>query len=874
MNEFPPDITSTALVAEDGLVLHPLVVPQVLMADPEKLSLMSAHANELEHRQWQLEITSRLTNREGEGGAAEQATQAFAYSFDHDLRYFSREGNAAADLELFGGAVVGKTLWEVFPLETSQQLEPLYRAALAGQVSVQDVIHNHRIYQVQTVPMRNPQGELFGGMACVQDITARKSAEMVLHQTAEFKQRMVESSNDCMKVLDLDGRLLYMNARGRCQMEIDNFETVRNAEWPTFWEGDDRSLAEAAVAAAKAGKVEHFQGYCPTAKGTPKWWDVVLTPIQGVDGSIVQLLSVSRDITDRKQTEAALQEQTEHTQLLYEMTRDLLSTTQPLTLIETVFKKLEALLGLDFYLNYILDEESQQLRLTFHSGFSSEVTQEIEWLEVGHPLCGTVDHQQCRIAQSDLQYSDDPKIAWLRSLGMTAYACQPLIARGKFFGTLGFGSCSRTQFTALESNLFQAICDQIAIALERSELLSSLQKQTEELMRASRIKDEFLAVLSHELRTPLSSILGWSHLLQLKQVSPERVQRGIAIIERSARQQAQLIEDLLDIARIIRGKLSLNLTKVNLGDPITAAVETVRLAAEAKSIQLKVLFDPTVKPVQGDTSRLQQVMCNLLSNAIKFTPVGGRIEVRLESDDFSAFSSQSETSYHSTQDLANQSFAQISVSDTGKGIGAEFLPYVFELFRQQDSSTTRCFGGLGLGLAIASQVVEAHGGSIAATSAGEGQGATFTVRLPIVATANSDSPALAQYQSPYLKDLRVMVVDDDVAVLELIKTFLEQEGMIVWPISSAVQALQVLTQSQFDLLISDIGMPQMDGYALIHRVRTLAPQLNRDIPAIALTAYAGENNQYQALAAGFQTHLAKPIYPQQLMNEIMTLVTQ
>ncbi|WP_427162403.1 PAS domain S-box protein [Aliinostoc sp. HNIBRCY26] len=400
------------------------------------------------------------------------------------------------------------------------------------------------------------------------------------------------------------------------------------------------------------------------------------------------------------------------------------------------------------------------------------------------------------------------------------------------------------------------VCEEIterkAIETQRERLLQQEQAAREAAERANRMKDEFLAVVSHELRTPLQPILGWSRLLQSPNVSSERLQQGLSTIERNAQQQLQLIDDLLDISRIIRGQISLNFVAIDLVEPIMAALETVHLAAEAKAIRFEMLLDPSLGQVKGDKSRLQQVIWNILSNAVKFTPKGGKITVQLSRVD--------------------SHLAQIQVSDTGKGIQPEFLPYVFELFRQQESSTTRTFGGLGLGLAIARQLVEAHGGIITVVSAGEGQGATFTVQLPLTSVANPHTPDDRNSPRLNLDKLRVIVIDDEADSLELVKFMLEQEGADILGFSAANQALSVLTQAQFDLLISDIGMPEMDGYKFIRQVRELPPQFNRDIPAIALTAYAGEANHRQILAAGFQAHLAKPIEPQQLLDAIATVI--
>ena len=368
---------------------------------------------------------------------------------------------------------------------------------------------------------------------------------------------------------------------------------------------------------------------------------------------------------------------------------------------------------------------------------------------------------------------------------------------------------------------------------------------------ANRIKDEFLAVLSHELRSPLNPILGWSRLLQTRAFDSAKTTEALATIERNAKLQAELIEDLLDVSRILRGKLSLNVAPVDLISIIQAAMETVRLAAEAKSIQMYTWLESGVGVVLGDASRLQQVVWNLLSNAIKFTPQGGRVDIRLER-------------------MGSQ--AQITVSDTGKGIPVDFLPYVFDYFRQADATTTRKFGGLGLGLAIVRHLVELHGGTVQADSLGEGQGATFTVRLPLI-----PSPAQTEQDSQQpepcldLQGVEILVVDDDADTREFVAFLLQQYGAQVRAVGSAGEALTALTQSVPNVLLSDIGMPDVDGYMLMQQVRTLPPEQGGQIPAIALTAYAGEINYQQAIAAGFQRHVSKPVEPTELVAVVTSL---
>ncbi|MBD1872297.1 response regulator [Nodosilinea sp. FACHB-131] len=401
--------------------------------------------------------------------------------------------------------------------------------------------------------------------------------------------------------------------------------------------------------------------------------------------------------------------------------------------------------------------------------------------------------------------------------------------------------------------------------LRLDSLYETTREQADQLRQANRIKDEFLAVLSHELRSPLNPILGWAKILQTKQQDAAKTQYALATIERNARLQAQLIEDLLDVSRILQGKLSLNTVPVSLPFTIKSALETVQLAAEAKSIQIETIFEPNVGQVLGDSGRLQQVIWNLISNAVKFTPQGGRVQVRLE---------QIEEVEEHVSPHRSVSYAQITVSDTGKGITASFLPFVFDYFRQADSTTTRNFGGLGLGLAIVSHLVELHGGTVQAASLGEGQGSTFTVRLPVIAVSKShpDHPSAHERSELRFNGLRVLFADDERDSRELVTFLLEQQGAKVTQVESAHEALNQLQQAEFDLLISDIGMPDMDGYGLIRHVRERSPEQSKDILAIAITAYAGESNQQKVLAAGFQQHITKPIEPETLLKTIWTLV--
>ncbi|WP_293155811.1 MULTISPECIES: chemotaxis protein CheB [unclassified Microcoleus] len=407
------------------------------------------------------------------------------------------------------------------------------------------------------------------------------------------------------------------------------------------------------------------------------------------------------------------------------------------------------------------------------------------------------------------------------------------------------------------------ITEQKRLETQRS-LLMQEQSARAAAESANRAKDEFLSVLSHELRTPLNAMIGWAQLLQMKTFDETRIEEGLKTIERSAKAQNQLIEDILDVSRITTGKFRLNPYLIELNPLVENAIEVVNLAAQAKNIQLKSSLTPLTPKVLGDPSRLQQALWNLLSNAIKFTPAGGRVDIELDCID---------------------GMAQIQIRDTGKGIHPDFLPHVFERFRQADSSYTRTDSGLGLGLSIVHHLVELHGGTVDAESSGEGQGATFTVKLPVRTDIEGSStqrilealdaakwPALPA-EIPSLAGVRVLIVDDELDMRQLFTTILEQYEVEAGAAASATEALSMLTANpeKYDVLLFDIGMPEQDGYSLIRQVRRLSAEAGGQIPAAALTAYARDDDRLEAIAAGFQIHVAKPIESVQLAAIVAAL---
>lgn len=394
---------------------------------------------------------------------------------------------------------------------------------------------------------------------------------------------------------------------------------------------------------------------------------------------------------------------------------------------------------------------------------------------------------------------------------------------------------------------------------EREKLFESERKTRQDAEQANRLKDEFLATLSHELRSPLNAIVGWVHILRRNAEKDGELARGLETIERNARAQTQIINDLLDMSRIMTGKVNLNVRGLSLHRAVLAALDAVRPAAEAKNIRLATVLDPSVDRVRGDPNRLHQVIWNLLTNALKFTPSGGQISVTLERTD---------------------GHVEISVQDTGVGIPVSFLPYVFDRFRQADASTTRLYGGLGLGLSIVKSLVELHGGAVRAKSAGEGHGSTFIVTLPLVPPPmerreDLDPPASRVQDCvatlPKLKGISVLVVDDEADSLMFAGRLLEESEAHVLLAVDAQQALETLRSEHVDILVSDIGMANEDGYQLIAHVRALEDKRVARIPAIAVTAYARAEDRQRMLLAGFQMHISKPIEPQELIAGIASL---
>jgi PAS domain S-box-containing protein len=581
--------------------------------------------------------------------------------------------------------------------------------------------------------------------------------------------------------------------------------------------------AELRVAAEQG----HFEdeGWRVRKDGSLFWANVVITPLRDASGTLVGFGKVTRDLTQRRAHEELVKQSEERFRLLVEGVVD-----YAIFMLDANGRVVTWNAGAERIKGYRSDEIIGRHFSVFYPK---------DAIESGWP-----DHE-LKIATLEGKYQEE---GWrLRKDGSRFWAHVTITALRDESGNLrGFAKLTRD---LSERKRAQSLEEYGEL---RDQMLEAERAARIEAQRTARMKDEFLATLSHELRTPLNAILGWTQILQMpqRQAAKDEVHRALSVIERNARAQVQLIDDLLDLSRILAGQLRLDVQRVVLADVIRSAIESVQPAADAKNIRLETILDARRGIVSGDAARLQQVVWNLLSNAIKFTPKGGKVQVLLE---------------------RLNSNVEVTVSDTGVGIPPEFLPHVFERFSQLDSTPGRSYGGLGLGLAISKQLVELHGGSIHAESRGEGQGATFIVRLPLLLAEHDeteprrddvDTRETAMDEAPALPDMqgaRVLVVDDEPDARELVRRVLESRGAHVTGAASADEALSLLQSSTPDVLISDVGMPGVDGYQLIRSVRANERKGRRRLPALALTAFARADDRKRALLAGYQAHLAKPL---------------
>ncbi|PSN76243.1 hypothetical protein C8B47_28330, partial [filamentous cyanobacterium CCP4] len=633
----------------------------------------------------------------------------------------------------------------------------------------------HKWIQGRSRPQQTAAGEVWDGLFI--DITHRKQTEEALRQSEERLRVALKSSP--IAVFNQDRELRYTWIYNPA-FDYSIGDVIGKQDVDLFSKEDAEILTR-----IKRHVVETGNGRREEVKLTMQerdfYYDLTVEPLQDINGKTTGITCASVEITDRKQTELALRQS--------ETTLNALIASSPIGI--ALF---------DRELRYIHANEA--LAVVNGVPLSDHLGQRLDdvlpaWAPVVAPILQRVMDTNEPLLNQEVSGVTSPSDLVRHALINYFPVC------------LGDGQVLGVGVTSMDvTERKQAEAVRLRLAEEREQLLEREKTARQEAETANRIKDEFLAVLSHELRSPLNPILGWSKLLQTRKLSEQKTQQALATIERNAKLQTQLIEDLLDVSRILRGKLVLNIAPVSLNHTIEAALETVKLAIETKDIRVQKSFNQDIDVVMGDAARLQQVIWNLLSNAVKFTPPQGTIEIRLQ---------------------PSPNCVQIQVRDTGKGITPDFLPHVFDYFRQEDGTTTRNFGGLGLGLAIVRHITELHGGTVWAESAGENMGSTFTVQLPLLQGQDDEGQGRGEEQSanpapPHpLAGVRVLAIDDDGDVRELVEFMLQQAGAEVQVMASATEALQQMAAFSPDVLISDVGMPDIDGYMLIRQIRALAP---------------------------------------------------
>jgi len=697
-----------------------------------------------------------------------------------------------------------------------------------------------------TMPVHRPQDDPF--------IVARRLAAIV------------ESSDDAIVSKDLNGVITSWNRAAERIFGFSAKEAVGQSIRIII--PHDRQDEEDAILERirRAEAVDHFETIRCRRDGTRLPVSLTVSPIRNEQGNVVGASKVARDVTERKR----LEEQTaaEHRRVVF---LERLSTTIAKSLnYENTLKDVAALAIPDIadwcavdvvqedgeitrlsvaHIDPTKVDLARQIRRRYEDPTAPYSVEQV--IKTGTPalISDITDDMIVAAARGDQE-----RIGLIRALGLSSYMCVPLVAGGLRLGALTLvTAASGRHYTEKDLRFAEDIASRAAMAIENA-------RSYQQVDRANRLKDEFLATLSHELRTPLNAILGYARIVRGGMLATEKVPPALETIERNALALTQMVDDILDVSRIVAGKMRLNVQPVELPLIIHEAVETIKPAADAKRIKLQTVVDPQVSPISGDPDRLRQIVWNLLSNAVKFTRKGGHIQVRLE---------------------RINSSVEISISDTGIGISPEFLPHIFERFRQADSATSRTHGGLGLGLAIVRNLVELHGGTVSGSSGGPDSGSTFRVRLPVMIVhpplreekrIHPQQPKAQRLDTlPDLSGVRVLAVDDEADALRLLEQILEAAGAQVILATSGAAVLDKIDAVRPHVLVADLGMPLMDGFELIRRIRTSEQPHVRNIPAAALTAYARSEDRARTLQAGFEMHLAKPIDPLELVSAIQAL---
>jgi PAS domain S-box-containing protein len=778
--------------------------------------------------------------------------------------------NRAAEI-LYGCAsadAIGRPLGDVLAACTgSDDARDVIDRALAGETvcDVQALTRQDGVEisaAVTTSPIRRADDAVIGVLRIVRDLTPGRRLERATRRLAAI----VESSDDAIVSKDLNGIVMSWNRSAEKMFGYTAAEMIGQSIRLLI--PDERQFEEDHVLSQirRGRKVEHYETIRRHKDGTLIPISLTVSPIHDDNGEVVGASKIARDISDRREIErererllalaeenAAVTEKLNHVGAIVASELDRDKVVQAVTDVATDLTGAE--FGAFFY--NVQNEKGELCTLYAISGVPRSAFERFPLprnTAVFDPTFRGVGVVRSDDITKDPTYGRSAPHYGIPEghLPVRSYLAVPVKSRmGDVLGGLFFGHSEAAQFGERHERLAAGIASWASVALENVGV-----------QQASRLKDEFLATLSHELRTPLNAILGYARMLRSGLVPAEKRQRAIETIDRNATSLTQIVEDVLDVSRIISGKLRLSVQPVDVPSVLRSAVEAVSPAAEAKGIHFTLAL-PDVPAVSGDPERLQQVFWNLLSNAVKFTPRHGAVEVTVKSDD---------------------DHLEVIVADNGIGIAPEFLPFVFDRFRQADSGPGRAHGGLGLGLGIARQLVELHGGTIAADSAGTDQGATFRVRLPTALDNRVAAPqslvSFARDRGPVhvgipdLHGVRVLAVDDERDAAGMVREILEATGAQVSTANSGMEALRTLETLRPHVIVADLGMPHMDGFELIDRVRHVEDAVLRRVPAAALTAYARSEDRARALRSGYQMHLAKPIDPAELMAAVAALANR
>jgi len=716
------------------------------------------------------------------------------------------------------------------------------------------------------------------------------AAEIELERARALLAAIVVSSEDAIASKSLDGIITSWNEAAERLFGYSASEMIGQSIMkiiPPELQNEEHAI----LAKLRAGhRIERFETTRLTKSGERVEISLTVSPIRDRSGTVVGAAKIAHDISARRRAERALAEEAHALETLNRVGKAVAAQLELESIVQIVTDAATELCGAEFgaFFYNVVQESQESYWLYALSGVSREAFANFPMpraTELFGPTFRGEAVVRSGAVRKDPRYGKNAPHAGMPPghLPVCSYLAVPVIAHdGLVIGGLYFGHSQPDVFTARAESLVVGIASQAAIAIdnarlfqtlrdregelrkvlaEREQILESERAARSEAERLGHMKDEFLATLSHELRTPLNAIQGWATLLRQREVTRDDQARGLETIERNVRAQGQIINDLLDMSRIISGKIHLEVQPLRLHEVIQGAIDTVRQSATAKHIRLLPLLDSSIGVVRGDPNRLQQVFWNLFSNAVKFTPQGGRIQVVLE---------------------RVNSHVEIMIEDTGIGIRPEFLPYVFDRFRQGDPTMSRRFGGLGLGLSIVRNLVELHGGSVRVKSPGENQVSTFIVALPISHVQEETerlkglvlaSDPLDAIELPRLDGVAVLVVDDEPDGRALIARILEGRGACTTCASCAAEAIDLLGTEDIDILLSDIGMPDVDGYELIRRVRTLDVTRSSPLPAIAVTAYARAEDRQRSLLAGYQMHLAKPVEAREVVAAIASLMS-